>query len=87
MLRKDEIAEHMEVVGRDGGRVGVVDRVEDDRIKLTRGDEPDGRHRYLPLSAVASVEGGQVVASMDATAARSMLQVDGEPDAATPNPL
>jgi hypothetical protein len=48
-----------------------------ERIKLTRGDDPDGggHHHYLPLSAVASVEKGKVVLSMnhqDALKARSM---------------
>lgn len=87
MARAGEVVEHMEVVGRDGEHVGIVDRVEGDRIKLTRRGEPDGGHRYLPMAAVASVEGDQVRTSMDAAEARAMLQADGEPDAATPNPL
>ena len=82
-----KIAEHMEVVGSDGGHVGIVDKVEGDWIKLTRRDEPDGKHRWLPLAAVASVEDGRVVTGTDHAEARSMLQADDEPDAATPNPL
>ena len=45
-----EIKAHMAVVGSDGGYVGTVDKVEDDRIKLTKEDDPDGsglHHHYL----------------------------------------
>ena len=37
-----QVREHMEVVGSDGGHVGTVDKVEGDRIKLTKKDDPDG---------------------------------------------
>ena len=32
-----DIREHMEIIGADGVRVGTVDKVEGDRIKLTKG--------------------------------------------------
>ena len=32
----EDIREHMEVIGADGVHIGTVDRVEDNRIKLTR---------------------------------------------------
>lgn len=72
-----QITEHMEVVGSCGMHVGTVDHVEGDRIKLTRGDDPDGggHHHYLPLSAVASVEENRVVLTMnhmEALRARTM---------------
>jgi hypothetical protein len=57
----------MEVVGSDGGHVGVVDGVEEGRIKLTRTDPAaaesrhPGEHRYVPLGQVAAVEAGRVV--------------------------
>ncbi len=60
---QQQIREHMEVVGSDGGHVGTVDKVEGDRIKLTKKDDPDGsgaHHHYLSLGAVASVSGDQV---------------------------
>lgn len=63
MAATDAIREHMEVVGTDGRHVGTVDKVEGNRIKLTRADDPDGtraHHHYLPLDAVASVEEGRV---------------------------
>ena len=56
-----QIREHMEVVGSDGGHVGTVDKVEGQRIKLTRTDPAaGGEHHYLHLDMVASVEGGAV---------------------------
>jgi hypothetical protein len=33
-----DIKEHMEVIGADGVHVGTVDKVEGDRIKLTKKD-------------------------------------------------
>ena len=51
-----QIKEHMEVVGSDGGHVGTVDKVEGERIKLTRSDpEASGKHHYIPLTAVSEV--------------------------------
>ena len=66
-----QIAEHMEVVGDDGGHVGTVDKVEGNRIKLTKQDDPtgEGEHHYLPLGAVASVQDGKVKLMMPASAA------------------
>ena len=75
-----EIKEHMPVVGSDGGHVGTVDKVEEDRIKLTKEDDPSGRglhHHYLPVSAVAAVDGGEVRLSMDARRARELATMTG----------
>jgi hypothetical protein len=69
-----DITEHMEVVGSDGGHVGTVDSVDGDRIKLTKGDDPDGsgqHHHFLPLSAVAQVEGGKVRLNVAAAQAKA----------------
>ena len=67
-----QIGEHMEVVGDDGEHVGTVDKVEDNRIKLTRKNDPtgSGEHYYLPLGAVAAVQDGKVNLMMPASAAR-----------------
>ena len=67
------IREHMEVVGSDGGHVGTVDKVEGERIKLTKRDDPDGsgaHHHYLSLGAVASVSGDQVQLNLPAEQAK-----------------
>ena len=54
----------MEVIGADGVHIGTVDRVENGRIKLTKADSREGRHRghhhYIDLSLVADVEGQKV---------------------------
>ena len=52
----DLIQEHMDVVCSMGGKVGKVDHVEGDRIKLTKHDSPDAEHHYIPTSIVASVD-------------------------------
>ena len=49
--------EHMEVIGADGVHIGTVDRVENGRIKWTKVDSGEGRHKghhhYIDLSLVA----------------------------------
>lgn len=56
----EQIAKHQEVVDASGQHVGTVDHVDGDRIKLTRGDSPDGEHHYVALSDVEGIEGGRV---------------------------
>jgi hypothetical protein len=61
--RVSQIREHMDVVGQDGAHVGTVDRIEGDRIKLTKQDDPDGtgqHHHFLPVSVVDSVNDNTV---------------------------
>jgi len=55
-----DIREHMPVIASCGKRVGTVDHLEGDSIKLTR-DTPaaHGEHRYIPLEWVQRV-GDQV---------------------------
>jgi hypothetical protein len=62
----------MDVVGNDGQRVGTVDRVEGDRIKLTKGT--DQQHHYLPLQAVQGVAGQQVQLNCSALQAKQQQQ-------------
>jgi hypothetical protein len=64
------IQEHMEVIGADGVHVGTVDRVEGDRIKLTKKDSGaqvsegsgshEGHHHFISTGLVADVEGDKV---------------------------
>ena len=51
-----QIREHMEVIGAAGQRIGKVDKVEGNRIKLTKNDSPDGQHHYIELSQVRSTD-------------------------------
>ena len=68
-----KVREHMEVIGADGVHVGTVDRVEGDRIKLTKKDSGEGSHRghhhTIPMALVAEVEGNKVRLSANADVA------------------
>ncbi len=50
------IKEHMDVIASCGKKVGVVDNVQGDSIKLTKKDSPDGRHHLVPMSWVDHVD-------------------------------
>lgn len=41
------IREHMDVISSDRKMVGKVDRVEGDRLRLTKQSSPDGQHHHL----------------------------------------
>jgi hypothetical protein len=67
------IREHMEVIGADGVHIGTVDKVEGQRIRLTRKDSGEGSHKghhhFIPGSLVAEVEGDKVRLSANADVA------------------
>jgi hypothetical protein len=71
-----EIKEHMEVIGADGVHVGTVDKVERNRIKLTKKDSGEGSHKghhhYIDRGLVAGVEGNKVRLSATGAAAVTM---------------
>jgi len=50
------IREHMNVIASCGTRVGVVDHVEGDTIKLTKNDSLDGHHHFIPVGWVDRVD-------------------------------
>lgn len=64
MADASAIRGHMEVIGADGVHIGTVDKVEGDRIKLTKQDSGAGRHmghhHYISIGLVADVEGDKV---------------------------
>src|ERR1700687_5399684 len=70
------IKQHMEVIGADGVHIGTVDRVEHGRIKLTKADSGEGRHKghhhFIDLGLVAAVEGQKVRLSANAAVAVSL---------------
>lgn len=74
----EDIKEGMEVIGADGVHVGTVDRLEDDRIKLTRKDSGqgshEGHHHFLSRGLVADVEGEQVRLSTKGDVAVSLFE-------------
>jgi hypothetical protein len=71
-----EIKEKMEVIGADGVHVGTVDKVEGNRIKLTKKDSGQGSHKghhhFLDKGLVAGVEGNKVRLSANADVAVTM---------------
>jgi hypothetical protein len=69
MADLSKVKEHMEIVAPDGGHVGTVDKVEGDRIKLTKreGSAQGNHHRYVSASSVAAVEGNRVRLTSGAT--------------------
>ena len=72
MVDASQIQEHAEVIGADGVHVGTVDKVEGDRIKLTKKDSGaqvagadgqgshEGHHHFISLGLVADIEDGKV---------------------------
>lgn len=77
MIEVSSIREHAEVIGSDGAHVGTVDRVEGNRIKLTRADSQpghEGHHHFIDLQLVKSVFDGRVQLSVDASRARGTEQ-------------
>ena len=68
-----QIREHMDVIGADGVHIGTVDRLEGNRIKLTKADSGQGSHQghhhYILTALVAEVEGDQVRLSANADVA------------------
>lgn len=69
----EDIREHMEVIGADGVHIGTVDRIENDRIKLTKADSGagshEGHHHFISRGLVAEVEGDKVRLSANADVA------------------
>ncbi|MER8829281.1 DUF2171 domain-containing protein [Mesorhizobium sp. M0938] len=78
-----KIREHMEVIGADGVHVGTVDRVEGQRIKLTKRDSGEGAHKghhhFIPLSLVAEVEGQKVRLSANSDVAVTFEEEKSDP--------
>lgn len=81
MTDPSQIREHMEVIGADGVHVGTVDKMDGDRIKLTRKDsgaeiegaqgQHAGHHHYISAGLIAGVQGDQV--RLSATAANAVM--------------
>ena len=79
MVDATQIQEHAEVIGADGVHVGTVDKVEGNRIKLTKKDSGaqvvegtgshEGHHHFISLGRVADIEDGKVRLSANADVA------------------
>lgn len=73
------IKEHMEVIGADGVHLGTVDKVDGDRIKLTRKDSGShgDHHHYISAGLVAGVDGDKVRLSANAENAALLEEEEG----------
>jgi hypothetical protein len=73
-----EISEHMEVVDANGQHVGVVEKVEGDRIKMFEKDALDPKELFLNKGQVASIEGNKVMLfqQVSAITTRAFLSPD-----------
>ena len=81
MADTSKIKEHMEVIGADGVHLGTGDKVEGNRIKLTRADSGShgDHHHYISAALIAGVEGDKVRLSANAdNAALLEEEEDGE---------
>lgn len=56
MIDRSRIRAHMDVIASDGHRIGRVDEVDGERIKLTRDSSSDGAHHHVDLADVARVD-------------------------------
>ncbi len=72
MVDSSQIHEHADVIGADGVHVGTVDKVDGNRIKLTKKDSGDGAHHFISMGLVAEVEDGTVRLSANADVAVTM---------------
>ena len=73
----EDIKEHMEVIGADGVHLGTVDRIEGDRIKLTKAENVgshEGHHHYISRGLVAEVEGDKVRLSANSDVAAELFE-------------
>ncbi len=80
MSRLDQVREHMQVIDAEGTPLGKVDRIEGDRIKLTRessgGGAHEGHHHFIPAGLVADVEGDTVRLSARIDAVESIFETE-----------
>ena len=56
MIDRTQIRQHMDVIASDGERIGTVDEIDGERIKLTKSSSSDGQHHHINLSDVARVD-------------------------------
>lgn len=78
-INLEQIQPHMDVIGADGVHLGTVDRVEANRIKLTKADSGShgDHHHYISGGLVAAVEGNNVRLSANAAEAALLEEEEG----------
>ena len=77
-----QVREHMEVVGSDGEHVGTVDKLNGDRIILTKTDQDaGGMHHSIPSSWIRSVDAQKVTIEKTADEAHAAWRTEREQNA------
>lgn len=72
MVMGENIREHMEGVGSDGGHVGRVDHVAGTEIELAKLDLGSGlKHHMIPLTWVDHIEDDKVCLNLTKDAAKA----------------
>ena len=66
MFEKIRIKEHMEIANSEGLHVGTVDKVQDDKIKLTKSDSMDDMHHFLMIDDVEEITENRIVLKQNA---------------------
>ena len=71
MVDLSQLREHMEIIGADGVHIGTLDKVEGNRLKLTKPDSGShgDHHHYISAGLVADVEGDRIRLSANGDAA------------------
>ena len=84
MSNLGQVREHMQVIDAEGTPLGKLDKIEGERIKLTRDcsgqGSHEGHHHFIPAGLVAEVEGETVRLSARIDSIESIFQTeeDGE---------
>jgi hypothetical protein len=83
-MTKSRIKKNMEVIGADGVHIGTVDLIIAGRIRLTKNDGGEGRHKghhhYIDVGLVADIEGQTVrLSAVAATAVTFEEEKSGQP--------
>lgn len=88
MVDLSQIREHMEIIGADGVHIGTVDKIEGDRIKMTKADSGShgDHHHYFSGGLVAAVDGDQVRLSAAGSAAVLLEEEEGGEPLTEKNP-
>jgi hypothetical protein len=65
-MNLSDIPDHAPVVGADGVSVGIFDRVDGRRLKLSRKGALTGKKHFVDIGMVAEIENGTVRLSANA---------------------
>ena len=85
MVDRSRIRAHMDVIASDGDRIGRVDAIDGERIKLTKDSSPDGAHHFVDLADVARVDDHVHLSKTRAALGLAAATTAAGAKAATPN--